>query len=1047
MALAQHAIFSDSTQQYVEELQYDRLLTYAQTHLPTAQTNEDSVRLTLAVLESWYGKTQHDKVIHKADSLLTNIEEASILEKDHFRLYELLIRSLLVKRENATAESYYQALLLRFTAPTFDRSKQYLKGRVLLAKRQYKEAIVVLEALPLDTVLTDTPKKRLQQIKAWLIIGDSYKSIQDWGKAIENYRLAQQSADKLPLRIKANIESQINYSLGTVAYFEGNHRLSLEHYEKALHYHTVIDTTKHLEHFIVLSGMGISYNSLADYGKALEYLTASLGKALKIFEPFSLPVAKIYYSIGVSHSFLKEKEVALKYLNQCLVIRDSLAPTNHSLLGFTNSGIGSVYFNNKSYEEALPFLEKAKREFQLNNPEGHYYILMMNNSIAATLGEINRHEESVRLLKNNLKTCSELGLSTHLYCITNTLNVGIEYFKMGRYEESLVETHAGLQQLLPEFTSEDWRDNPIAISYHQSPRVLEAWREKMRCLHKLYETTQDTNYLSAANAVADSLSKSIDKLRANYSNRLSKMNLSSTHKNSYALAMAVKKDLWEATDEQQYLQAAFGYLEQSKSLLLSEQMRRSQGQTNLPTRLQEREKKLNEEVLKLEQKVKNSPDSLSQSMQEEFGATQLLHHLFLDSLKAAYPAYHELIYGAEIPAITTVQEQLSEEEALVAYHIGRYKVFSFVFTKDTVALFQTKRDSIFDNLLDEQIDILANGTKEVSAVFLKNSEALYQRLWQPFAKMLTNKKVHIIRDGKLHFFPFGLLVPTYQGESYYRANWLLRTHPITYQYSTALWLKDKERKQQSKPVTTLSIAPEFRFYGTNLLEQIRQVRSEEGILFGAKEEIETIFAPYQGQQLIGKAANKEQFLQLAPQHDLLHIASHAFTENTNSLASNILFTTDSLATKRGVLYANEIYGLSLPNNQMTVLSACHTMNGRLVEGEGILSLARAFFYAGTRSVITTAWAAPDRQTRLIMQYFYKNLEEGASKDVALQQAKLRYLKNTQDQTTHPTLWSGFVVIGNPAAIQIAKKSNLVFWVAVGFLGLLIFFGGLRYFGK
>ena len=59
-------------------------------------------------------------------------------------------------------------------------------------------------------------------------------------------------------------------------------------------------------------------------------------------------------------------------------------------------------------------------------------------------------------------------------------------------------------------------------------------------------------------------------------------------------------------------------------------------------------------------------------------------------------------------------------------------------------------------------------------------------------------------------------------------------------------------------------------------------------------------------------------------------------------------------TEDGWLNTSEIYNMQL-NARMAVLSACNTGSGKLQKGEGVMSLARGFLYAGCPSIIMTLW--------------------------------------------------------------------------------------------
>lgn len=141
------------------------------------------------------------------------------------------------------------------------------------------------------------------------------------------------------------------------------------------------------------------------------------------------------------------------------------------------------------------------------------------------------------------------------------------------------------------------------------------------------------------------------------------------------------------------------------------------------------------------------------------------------------------------------------------------------------------------------------------------------------------------------------------------------------------------------------------------------------------------------------------------------------------------------------MYEREIYNLDLKSAKLVILSACETGNGQLVSGEGVVSLSRAFSYAGCKSVITSLWKADDKSTAFILKRLHAYLQEGFAKDDALQKAKQDYLANRDidDKYKTPFYWAHLLLIGDREPI---RKSGFrvdvpvivsLFLVLVGFL--------------
>jgi len=90
---------------------------------------------------------------------------------------------------------------------------------------------------------------------------------------------------------------------------------------------------------------------------------------------------------------------------------------------------------------------------------------------------------------------------------------------------------------------------------------------------------------------------------------------------------------------------------------------------------------------------------------------------------------------------------------------------------------------------------------------------------------------------------------------------------------------------------------------------------------------------------------------------------------------------------KGILFAQDIAGLDLWANEITVLSACETAIGDVAIGEGVFGLRRAFAVAGTKTLIMSLWSVRGWTTALLMERFFDNCEAGLGRAAALQEAQ------------------------------------------------------------
>jgi CHAT domain-containing protein len=189
-------------------------------------------------------------------------------------------------------------------------------------------------------------------------------------------------------------------------------------------------------------------------------------------------------------------------------------------------------------------------------------------------------------------------------------------------------------------------------------------------------------------------------------------------------------------------------------------------------------------------------------------------------------------------------------------------------------------------------------------------------------------------------------------------------------------------------------------------------------LLNNQSEVSQIAGLVGGRAFLGAEASEQVFQQHLHEPRVIHLAMHGFLNDCDPLYSGLAFSPQAAGRQGeendGILHAYEIYNLKM-NAELAVLSACNTGRGQLAKGEGVISLARAFKYAGCPNVLMSLWQADDQATSQIMQYFYQNLKRGMSKDVAIRQAKLDYLGAANRD--HPFFWGAFVLIGDGEPVR------------------------------
>lgn len=411
---------------------------------------------------------------------------------------------------------------------------------------------------------------------------------------------------------------------------------------------------------------------------------------------------------------------------------------------------------------------------------------------------------------------------------------------------------------------------------------------------------------------------------------------------------------------------------------------------------------------------------------------------FLDSLKMEYPKYHELKYGKVVQSIEGIQKTLPQETTLVRYFYIYKRLHAFVCSANEKAIVQLPYIDI-----DLYLDKYSNTENKETKLTLLH--ILHSKLWEPFAEKVQTKNVVIVPDDNLFNFSFELLTPN-KVDSYAElaSHSLLAKHTISYNYSS--YLVEPDTKILDFDDDFVAYAPEFnkkmkKKYHLSISDSTQLDKNYLTLLqqpFSSRL-VTKISKRFDGDSFLNEKASKQVFFQTAKEHKIIHIGTHAVANNENPELSRLVFAknvSDSTIINDNYLYTYEIYNHNL-SSKLAILTACETGKPGFQPGEGMISLAHAFNYAGSKSILTSLWEIDEESSTQIVSYFYEFLEKGLPKHEALQQAKLRYLDTSPKAALAPEYWAGLVLMGDTSPIALSGSTNWLLWVlAIGLLLLL-----------
>ena len=564
--------------------------------------------------------------------------------------------------------------------------------------------------------------------------------------------------------------------------------------------------------------------------------------------------------------------------------------------------------------------------------------------------------------------------------------------------------------------------------------LLSSLKEKAKSLAAYFKSTQEVKDLKTALETYDICIQMLDKIRNQYQTRESKLLLSEHENETYSNAIKAAFDMYTFTHDDRYKAIAFEYAEKSKAANLLAAIRDLQARNfgGVPPALLQKEKDLNRDIAfysenVYEEKRKNNPDQKKLGIWEDkLFSLNKDHDDLIHLLEKNYPRYYSLKYDNSIVSPVDLSGSMGHKKVILEYILTDSSLYTFLIDNKGLDISSQPIDSSFYLTMKglqrslQNFDFTSHTSTDYYR-YIDQAYDMYQYLIAPYKERIARKQVIIIPDKQLAYIPFEALLEDNKKPEridYKDLPYLLKDFDISYSYSGTMLYSYHPDNIKRKDIRLLAFAPTYPANSGMLLPEHQtrqQYRKHLYPIPGAEKEVNIIHSIFHGDVFEGNQATERKFKAIAENYDVIHLAMHTIIDNKNPMYSKLAFADVKDSSEDGLLNTHEIYNMNF-KAELAVLSSCSSGDGQMYKGEGVISLARGFSYAGCQSIVMSLWEVEDESSVKLMSYYYHELEAGKSKNEALREAKLKFLKEAGSVKAHPYFWSTFIGIGDQAPL-------------------------------
>jgi CHAT domain-containing protein/tetratricopeptide (TPR) repeat protein len=854
------------------------------------------------------------------------------------------------------------------------------RGDLAAAERYYQQALAIFEKLAPNSLEVAGTLNNL---------GTVASSRGDLAAAERYYQQALAIFEKLAPN-SLEVATALN-NLATVARDRGELARAEELYQQALTIREQLAPNS-LRVATTLDNLGVVAYARGELARAEELYQQALAIREKL-APNSLQVATTLNRLGTVAYARGDLAGAKQALERALAIQEQLAP-NSLEVAYTLGNLGVVAYARGELARAEELYQQALAIFEQFAPNSLDVATALNHlaTVARDRGELARAEE---LCQQALTIFAQLA--------PNSLDVAGTLDNLG----SVARNRGDLAR------AEQYYQQALAIYEKLAPNSLQV-AGTLQNLANL--ARQQKNYPQAQRYLARTLAI-IETQRAAIPDPETKTAFAERYFNAYTLQAQL------ALDQQQPQQAALA-LERSRARTLAEllQMRTLPIPADAPKALKDliaqQEQLQRDQLLLARQQRQTDPNDQNAVQQLQARARDLAQRQRqLDhQLREQFPNYAELL-NPKPPSLKQVQSALDPNTVLLYHAFADKELLILAVSRQAVKGYRVKTD--LGKLIDEAQEfqkIVAKPPLERTATERRKLLALGQRLYatliKPAEPSLKNATtVLLCPEGALNQLPWGALIVAVdkQGRPTY---WVERV-ALGITLSAGVYLQAKAVRPAERGVAIAAVSQYRRLevaQAPKTAQLVRRSGRALGNLPAVKQEVAQLRRELSKLGVViaqESNATPARARQIAREARVVHFACHARADNVDPLGSGLLLS--PAGSDAGLLTAAEVVSKWRLRADVVMLSACETAVGQVRRYEGMYGLARAFLFAGSRSVGASLWRVEDVSTARLMGAFYRGYASGVPKAEALRRAQVELLRDKQ--YADPYYWSCFVLMG------------------------------------